>query len=117
MSNKNPSPSNRFKPGTSGFEGRKHNYVEKRKIANNLLPLAAKVLKSYLENGLPQEQLKAIDIVFKYSSDDLKDPTVNIDGIASIASGATFTINGINLSIPFRTLPATTPIESSKDEP
>jgi hypothetical protein len=114
MSNKNPSPSNRFKPGTSGFEGRKHNYVEKRKIANNLLPLAAKVLKSYLENGLPQEQLKAIDIVFKYSSDDLKDSTVNIDGIAS---GATFTINGINLSIPFRTLPAPTPIESSKDEP
>ena len=114
MSNKNPSPSNRFKPGTSGFEGRKHNYVEKRKIANNLLPLAAKVLKSYLENGLPQEQLKAIDIVFKYSSDDLKDSTVNIDGSAS---GATFTINGINLSIPFRTLPAPTPIESSKDEP
>lgn len=100
MSNKNPSPSTRFKPGVSGFEGRKHDYLKKRNIAENLLPLAGKVLKHYLENGNSREQLISVGIVFKYGLGVPDKATINLSSDGQ-PTGASFTINGVDLKIPF----------------
>lgn len=100
MANKNPSPSTRFKPGVSGFEGRKHDYLKKRNIAENLLPLAGKVLKYYLENGNSREQLISVGIVFKYGLGVPDKATINLSSDGQ-PTGASFTINGVDLKIPF----------------
>lgn len=87
-----------FKPGKSGFEGRKHQYANQRNLVKELNPLAVEVLRHAMLYGTPKEKIVSAKVVLEFGLGKPAQEMPTID--QEKPKGISMVINGVKWEVP-----------------
>ncbi len=87
-----------FKPGQSGFAGRRHKYAYYRSLIEDLNPIAAEVLREAMLYGSPKEKIVAAKVVLEFGLG--KPVQENTQENQEKPKGITMKINGVTWEVP-----------------